>query len=601
MIKSKLHNPVIAKNSHIENAVIEKVNNITESTFMDFGSTTPVVPETGRIWFNTDKGQFSFANIGLGGNGANYVDEFLSRTDLRAQEIVSTVDFQNTVKINALDDSNIVTIDSSNKKISVDGSSLNVGLSGDSNSVIGGKQDTTIGGEQNTTVTGAVTETYKSTLNVDVAGAATETYKSTLNVDVLGDVTENYSSSQQTNITKDLGLKVGSTITVADGLENVKIKADHSANSLTINYAKINISGQVETHTISDKFVVNSGIVDKFILDNTADKFSVNYTDAEFVTARINSSVSDKLTLTDGVNEKIVANNKDNTLSVNYAETTITGNTTVDGNVLITGDLTVGGQTTKVDVASENLRIADNVIVLNSNLDETVDPRLASAIVDGTDVDHDAGVSVNRGSQGYVDLIKWVESTDTSSLSTLNEAVAKTSIFNYEAATPAYELSQIIDAYTLGRQVKDKSGSSWVGYDGYEGKNYKDAIAAGEGSAQALDYSFKLDAGSLDNTVDSIVQEIDDIKFAIKNINRVGETPSMGTIFTITHNLGTVFVNVSIQRLEGDGNWYFDVVPVQVMDPNTVKIVTSEPTKIRYMITAIEGFDVNQATEMNII
>ena len=129
------------------------------------------------------------------------------------------------------------------------------------------------------------------------------------------------------------------------------------------------------------------------------------------------------------------------------------------------------------------------------------------------DVDHDAGVAVNRGSEGTVEIIKWVESTDTSSAETLKEAVAMTSIWNYEAATPAYELHQIIDAYTLGRQTTDKSGASWVGYDGYEGTNYTDAIAGGATEGEALEYSYKLDAGTLDNSIDSIVQEIDTIKF----------------------------------------------------------------------------------------
>jgi hypothetical protein len=42
-------------------------------------------------------------------------------------------------------------------------------------------------------------------------------------------------------------------------------------------------------------------------------------------------------------------------------------------------------------------------------------------------------------------------------------------------------------------------------------------------------------------------------------------------------------------------------LPIQVIDANTIKIVASEATKIRYMISAIEGFDVNQATELVII
>ena len=53
------------------------------------------------------------------------------------------------------------------------------------------------------------------------------------------------------------------------------------------------------------------------------------------------------------------------------------------------------------------------------------------------------------------------ESTDTSTDETLNDAVAKVSIYNRENG--AYELHQIIDEYTLGREVENVSGSSWVG------------------------------------------------------------------------------------------------------------------------------------------
>ena len=63
MIKSKLHNPIIAQNSHLENAVIEKVSTSTEILFSDLENATPVIPETGRIWFNSEAGQFKFANI----------------------------------------------------------------------------------------------------------------------------------------------------------------------------------------------------------------------------------------------------------------------------------------------------------------------------------------------------------------------------------------------------------------------------------------------------------------------------------------------------------------------------------------------------------
>jgi len=633
MIKAKLHNPVIAKDSHIENAVMQKVTSSAEAVFSDLGNATPVVPEIGRVWFNTENGVFRFANIN---GGTNYVDEFLSRTDLRAQTVASKVTIKDTFKVNNTSGGTIFTVDATSKNVTIAGASYSSTLSGNSSETITGNNTVGITGTSSTTINGAVTETYQSTknenvsnnsyltigglFNTTVTGNVTETYQAaksegvttnyTLTVggtssttvsgavttNVTGNVTETFSANQTTNVTGAVGLKVGQTLTLTDGSNNVKFRANNTANSLTTNYTTVDVNGQTETHKMSNKFVINDGSTDKYVIDNTNNKVTIVYATLESTNTDVVIDASNSFKLKDSGVEKIFADHANNALNITYDEVNITGNATVDGNMLITGDLTVGGQTTKVDIASEQLTIADNIIVLNANLTDE-DPRLASAIVSGGDVDADAGISVNRGSQGILPMIRWVESDDTSSAETLKQAVAKVSIWNYEAGQPAYQLYQIIDAYTAARQTANKSGTSWIGYDGQKGTHYNDAIAAGATSSEALEYSFKIDADSLDDVIDSIVQEIDELKFNNKNTVRVGETPSAGKSFTITHNLGTVFVDVRIQR-QDDTEWLFDVLPTKVVDSNTVMIESTETTKIRYMITAIEGFDVNQATEL---
>ena len=530
MINSKLHNPVIAKNSQLGNAVIEKVDTATETLFSDLGNATPVVPETGRIWFNSEAGTFKFANVGLNGNGENYVDEFLSRTDLRAQTVASKVDFKDTVKVLNKDSTEQVVIDATAKTIVVDNSN---------------------------------------------------------SVDITTTTTTLTSPTTTANVT--------TTFTLTDGT-NDKIIGDNVGDNLTINYANLNTVGTTAKITASESVIINDGASDKLVIDNTGDSITATYATVTANVTDTTINATGALELTDGSNTKIKGDNVANELTVNYADTNITGDVSVDGNMIVTGDLTVGGQTTKVDVQSENLSIADNVITLNSNL-TTEDPRLASAIVDGEEVDNNAGIAVNRGSEGVLNLIQWVESTDTSTTETLKEGTVKVSIWNYEAATPAYELYQIIEAYTLGREVKDLSGTSFVGYDGENGVNYQTAIDAGATPTEASEYSFKLDAGKLDTIIDAIVQKIDTDSYNDYNTVRVGETPSAGTSFTITHNLGTVFVDVKIQR-EDAGKWFFDVLPIEVVDNNTIVVETTESTKIRYMISAIEGFDINQATDL---
>ena len=504
MIKSKLHNPIIANNSHIENAVVQKVSTVDEAVFSDLENATPVEPETGRIWYNAELGTFKFANNEVSGAGTSYIDEFLSRTDVRQQTVQGKVNYEDTLNIFDIDGTTLFGADSANKTIGIDA----------------------------TSVSSTITNTFS----------------------ILADNSD------------------------------IKFVADNANDALDINYRLINTVGETVKFTASTSLVISDGAIDKLVIDNTNDSITTSYATIDTNTTNTTLNTTATLKVTDGTNDKIVADNTNNELSINYANTTITGDATVDGNMVVTGDLTVGGQTTKVDIASETLTIADNVITLNSNL-TTEDPRLASAIVDGEDVDQNAGISVNRGSEGVMDWIKWIESSDTTTVETLKEGKTYTSVWNYEGTVPAYEMHKVVDEYTLARINADISGTSLVGYDGYIGTNF----SSGAG--------FQLTADKLDNTVDAIVQEIDTNKFNTANAVRVGQTSTAGTSFTITHNLGTVFVNVKVQR-EEDDKWYFDTMPIEVVDNNTIIIESTESTNIRYMIEAVQGFDIDQTTDL---
>jgi len=504
MINNKLHNPIIANNSHIENAVVQKVSTTDEAIFSDLDNATPVVPETGRIWYNAELGTFKFANNEVSGTGTSYIDEFLSRTDIRQQTVKGKVNYEDTLNIFDVDGATLFSADSASKIISIDATSI---------------------------------------------------------------------SSTITN-----------TFSILADNNDIKLLADNTNDVMGINYRLINTVGETVKLTASTSIVISDGATDKLVIDNTNDSVTATYATIEATTSNTIFNTTNILKVTDGTNDKIIADNTNDELSINYTNTTLTGDATVDGNMVVTGDLTVGGQTTKVDIASETLTIADNVIMLNSNL-TTEDPRLASAIVDGEDVDQNAGISVNRGGEGVMDWIKWIESTDTTTTETLKEGKTYTSVWNYEGTVPAYEMHKVVDEYTLARINSDISGTSLIGYDGYVGTNF----SSGAG--------FQLTADKLDNTVDAIAQEIDTNKFNTANAVRVGETTTAGTSFTITHNLETVFVNVKVQREEA-GKWYFDTMPIEVVDANTIVIESTESTNIRYMIEAVQGFDIDQTTDL---
>lgn len=84
--------------------------------------------------------------------------------------------------------------------------------------------------------------------------------------------------------------------------------------------------------------------------------------------------------------------------SVEITTTETDGNITISpngtGEVVISGDLRVNGTTTVVN--TETLEVADNIILLNSNVENTTDPT------------ENAGITVNRGSQTDV-TFSWIE------------------------------------------------------------------------------------------------------------------------------------------------------------------------------------------------
>lgn len=69
----------------------------------------------------------------------------------------------------------------------------------------------------------------------------------------------------------------------------------------------------------------------------------------------------------------------------------------ITGDVVVTGNLTVVGETTYAN--TQNLLIADNIVVLNASADQTAAPSV------------NAGIEVDRGSSSNVSLL-WNESTD---------------------------------------------------------------------------------------------------------------------------------------------------------------------------------------------
>jgi hypothetical protein len=147
------------------------------------------------------------------------------------------------------------------------------------------------------------------------------------------------------------------------------------ANTITINHADVTRSDG--TSEASPGFAGTFTVVDGVTSDARGHVTAVN---VKTVTVPTETTLSDVDTGTGTWLTDIAVNNHQITLSrSNTTDATIqvgeliistagskTGNLTVGGNVSITGDLTVSGSVTTIN--TEEINLADNIIVLNSNL-----------------------------------------------------------------------------------------------------------------------------------------------------------------------------------------------------------------------------------------
>jgi predicted acyltransferase (DUF342 family) len=164
--------------------------------------------------------------------------------------------------------------------------------------------------------------------------------------------------------------------------------------------------------TISAATVSNSTFMSSWLTKNYVDTANTNlksYTDNLVTTANTNlKSYTDNLVTTANTNLKSYTDNLVTTANTYNNSTyvklspgspqTIAQDLTLSGNVIISSNLTINGTVTTVN--TQELNIADNEIVLNSD------------VSNGTAPTQDAGFVVNRGSSTNT-YIRWNETVDS--------------------------------------------------------------------------------------------------------------------------------------------------------------------------------------------
>ena len=161
-------------------------------------------------------------------------------------------------------------------------------------------------------------------------------------------------------------------------------------------------------------------------------------------------------------------------------------------------------------------------------------------------------------------------------------AANKTANF-ISTATSLVSADNLLDA-ALKTTINDlastavNKGSSLVGYKGYV-----------EADVNIVNPTVEIAAGTIETAIAEMAASINIKMQELENRYVKGEVANIdkADTYTIAHNLDTEFVDVSVQVYdESDLVWRFDLVVVEVIDANTVKVSLASGTaaQIRYVI-----------------
>lgn len=239
-------------------------------------------------------------------------------------------------------------------------------------------------------------------------------------------------------------------------------------------------------------------------------------------------------------------------------DVTITNDLGVGGDLTVTGDLTVNGTVTSVN--TETVNIADNMVLLNSN-------------VTGSPTEN-AGIEIERGTSANVQL-RWNETTDkwqiTEDGSTyVNIALTGDSISSSQI-TDFTEATQDV----VGGMTSSGSNSLTVSYNDGAGTLTIDTQLA------TTSYLSKIAGLAVD--IAAVESKLTTDGFTKKVSANVGN--GTNTSFAITHNLGTRDVVVNVYDNSG-----YDTVETDVVrtDTNTVTITfASAPATDAYRVVIV--------------
>jgi len=326
-------------------------------------------------------------------------------------------------------------------------------------------------------IDGTTLEFTSGTVNVKDNGIA-------LGTKTTGNYVQSVGVTASTGISAS-GTGEGATVTIAgvNATTSVKGVASFSSDNFSVSNGAVSIKNNgvaLGTETTGNYM---SGI------SGTTNEISVTHTPSEGSTATI--GLPDDVTITDqlsvnriAVTKGITADSAD--ISQFAADSAnVSGSLWVGGNTILKGNLTVSGTTTTVN--TETINLADNIIVLNSNLGS------------GTGPTQDGGIEIERGNRNNARLV-WDESENYWAVHD-DSAATKTGTLSRIATSSWLDATAPISFNsTFGSITHDASGvtAATYGQSGTEDGSYIKSV-----TVNATGHITAITADDFDNRYDN--------------------------------------------------------------------------------------------------
>ena len=319
-------------------------------------------------------------------------------------------------------------------------------------------------------------------------------------------------------------------------------------------------------------------------------------------------------------------------------EQVVNAKVTMNSDLYVKGNITFNGGTI-TEIVTEQLKVGDNIVTLNSDVPA------------GTAPTENAGLEVNRGTEGVMPLIIWDETDDTAKVVSGKDANGNWILLPIATGGDAAALQAEVDtvessvglgtdgsyvapantnytgnATTVIGAVSDLDGAlkseetariaadntlqsnidgvqaeldatqtgAGLGTDGSytadANSNYITGATSLYNADQLLDAQIKANADAIAQTGSASAAGDQAIKDAINATRFTFQSSSAATSFTVAHNLGSEFVDVMVWVLDTtDGKYYNDDTVVSIVDANNVQVDLTAAADIRVTVVNVEA------------